>query len=514
MVGISLAVLSLNRLRWIPQQRRIFSSIFGSIQLTNDNSGASTAISNHWNTTRYWQGIAHSPPPPTGNNHQVTNKQQGEKDEGQPNETTGDETTLTTKISVSSSPNPCTSSSSSFWNQSRFENIDDDPRLDSTHWYETLSHDPWSLVEQTICVEQSSFIDPRQMSSQQSNGDTDVDVWHIRLLYLGMYLHQHAPAMNEMKERSACLINQQPQSSPSPLSRHNNTNDYQCDASTKYLVASLPAYGTGVTFRNAAIPALLAGLSSNRVVTFVNQRSYGNTRQMQRPWTLASCPRGDYQCFFLPITPCVLTEEEMKQASKQATRTPIKVRDVMNQRGTYLPVKDDKVIVVSTIAEPTIPDPDVEKRIRRRIGQRIKNLIQGDKLDVSKYHLPPHDVLKKVLLMSHQEYDEIQRQKYHNQSKYHFGLRMHHPTSTLHQAALLYILRPNWKLRQQMDQDFHSAIPKDLDTESAFGLPIRGASIESCLHNGAIKQAGVATDAFPHHLFCPLLLIWFTQSVR
>jgi hypothetical protein len=73
-----------------------------------------------------------------------------------------------------------------------------------------------------------------------------------------------------------------------------------------------------------AVPALLAGLATNRTVVFINNARADSTNSrgsstswvMRKPWSLASCytPRRDHQCFFAPLSPCVPTDQDLSDA--------------------------------------------------------------------------------------------------------------------------------------------------------------------------------------------------------
>jgi hypothetical protein len=88
--------------------------------------------------------------------------------------------------------------------------------------------------------------------------------------------------------------------------------DYECQGA-KFIVASLSGVGIGANVRGGIVAALLAGLTSDRVVLFVNSSPVGH-RLVRGPWVLSSCPRRDYQCFFFPPTPCALTHADIESA--------------------------------------------------------------------------------------------------------------------------------------------------------------------------------------------------------
>jgi hypothetical protein len=399
--------------------------------------------------------------------------------------------------------------------------------------------DPWFAVhQQTICHDQSAFrntIHPEQLSDHD---------WQVRLLYMGMYLHQHLPAMeawqakrDETNDTTASISNnnnkqedcqeEQSQRPSSPASKdqnddttinsstfyhpyYNTTTTTTCHASTRYLVASLPTTsGTGATFRSAAVAALLAGVATNRVVLFVNHRSFGSP-QMQAHWTLASCrPRGDYTCYFLPITSCVLSEEELQQAIAETSSSSSSsnnnssnvvslpdVGQVLNHGGGSRAVRKRRILVVDAVAKPLQLTAVTEKQIRRR----IHDLIQQNEILMTQHPPPPRHVMEEALLMPYERYDELllrkeeeeQKTRRINATSLHpnasiipsspvvVPYKFHHATSTLHHAALLYLLRPNEQFGKRLDQEVRQVIPSDFDPEWSFGVPIRGKKYVIC----------------------------------
>eukprot|EP00563_Minutocellus_polymorphus_P012815 CAMPEP_0181066710 /NCGR_PEP_ID=MMETSP1070-20121207/25485_1 /TAXON_ID=265543 /ORGANISM="Minutocellus polymorphus, Strain NH13" /LENGTH=82 /DNA_ID=CAMNT_0023147321 /DNA_START=37 /DNA_END=282 /DNA_ORIENTATION=- len=56
-----------------------------------------------------------------------------------------------------------------------------------------------------------------------------------------------------------------------------------------------------------------AAMASNRVVLFVNSARVGS-EETRSHWTMASCARHDIQCFFMPLSPCTITEKDLQLA--------------------------------------------------------------------------------------------------------------------------------------------------------------------------------------------------------
>ena len=135
--------------------------------------------------------------------------------------------------------------------------------------------------------------------------------------YLSLHYHQHRYAIPEAEQR---YNTGSARDGCAPVSQAGLTHkygvgrfDYECPGA-KYLVMSLHQVGRGAIVRSGIVPALLL---TNRVVLLLNNVPKSvNVPNDQLPdtWPLVSCPRQDYQCFFWPLFPCVLTEEDITDA--------------------------------------------------------------------------------------------------------------------------------------------------------------------------------------------------------
>ena len=162
-----------------------------------------------------------------------------------------------------------------------------------------------TLLGQSICHEDGRF--RNDTAAGLAFDDRTVRVWTVRLVYYAMHYHQHRLAVPEAtlrydKDNASC-------SHASMLEKHNvSLFDYECPQA-KYIIMSLGGTGLGSNVRGAMVPAYLMGLTADRIVHFVNNAP-GGDKYLAQPWLLASCPRQDYQCFFMPNSPCTLTENE------------------------------------------------------------------------------------------------------------------------------------------------------------------------------------------------------------
>jgi len=86
---------------------------------------------------------------------------------------------------------------------------------------------------------------------------------------LAVQLHQHAPAHSEAQLRRNNPICQQQQQQSQQQYENIGSFDFECPTA-KFLVVSFYKNGIGANLRLAAVPALMAGLVTGRVVLFVN----------------------------------------------------------------------------------------------------------------------------------------------------------------------------------------------------------------------------------------------------
>lgn len=92
--------------------------------------------------------------------------------------------------------------------------------------------------------------------------------------------------------------------------------DYEC-RNAKHLIISLYSNGLGINLRGTNAPGIVAAISSDRVLHVLNNvamNKTGFTKHVGGPWRWASCDRRDFQCVFMPPSPCALTHEDVLNA--------------------------------------------------------------------------------------------------------------------------------------------------------------------------------------------------------
>jgi hypothetical protein len=291
------------------------------------------------------------------------------------------------------------------------------------------------IMEQSLCHEQSRFLNATEWDDQ---------LWTVRLIYLAVHAHQFLPGLEEAQARHG-----RPESCLDELNNKSiGVLDYECP-STRFLVVSLAKSGYGSNVRLGAVPALMAGVATNRVVLFINNAPVG-PKFLRDPWPLASCDRRDAQCFFLPASPCVLTQDELSSAyqlQRNEMRHMFRLGQVPQEH------KDDRVLIVNLKFRP--------QRAPLNLRPALHNLSMS-LLD----HLPEND---RRLPMLQAAANRILEEDEESSSYAYVGVN-----SPLYHALVLYTVRPNPKYAQQIDDIVEDIMPSDFDPDFTVGLPIRG----------------------------------------
>jgi hypothetical protein len=317
------------------------------------------------------------------------------------------------------------------------------------------------ILGQTICYPQSSFRNVSISYSQSPLDDNNpvVRMWATRLVYLSFQHHQHRWAFPEGERRWGVANDGTSNTncpSQSDLTEEYGVGkfDYECPGA-KYLLMALGGNGLGANVRGGMVPAMMLGLMTNRVVLFMNNIQATNaTRYMQSPWSLASCPRKDYQCFFWPITPCVLTEDDVDNAyqlSFPESRRLVKRSEVPEHAEHF------KVWVWSTASQPISGFHQESADVLYRYAQTLVSNVHSE--NESLEYL---DLLNRAV--------ELVRTDDGLRDSYHYAAASY----KIQHAAAIYIMRPHPVMAQKLHEIVSEITPPDLNPEHAVGLPVRG----------------------------------------
>lgn len=395
---------------------------------------------------------------------------------------------------TSSGINTCSINSETWLNSTRYGNInrnDDDTYLTHDLVQHMILNLPNALVisdhdntmdgnsvmptvlKQTICHEQSRFLKHHNniksiLSTSKSNKDSSADspqfneqtirLWAMKLIYLAMHYHQHRLAVPEAVARynsyetKTSTIDRCP-SSPQQLEQVYNVGifDYECP-DAKYIVMPLGGNGLGSNVRGGMVVGLLIGLITDRIILFVNNVK-GASYHMNKVWSLASCPRKDYQCFFWPTSPCSITHDEITNAhalTRDDYRKLIKENDQLKHIENY------KVWAFNT---PFLPVVTLPKHAAETLYQHAITMIAA----VSKQKHPEYHALLMEAAETIRVPDEMRK-----------GYNYAAANTKVQHALAFYAMRPNPHYAHELDLILNDIIPDTFPPETSIGLPIRG----------------------------------------
>jgi len=323
------------------------------------------------------------------------------------------------------------------------------------------------ILEQSICHEPSPFrtvIEPRAAIENHNNATERQAIrqWTIRLVYLAALYHQNRWAETEAKERYP-VTSSSAQCWEELASHSIGPFDFECP-SAKFIVVSLADIGLGANIRGGTVSALLAGLASDRVVLFINQAPDGAHKYLRQPWKLASCPRMDYQCFFLPPSPCVVTQADLAAAYSLTKRENAKVL----QTG-HLPAghaqQDNKVWHMTVAFTPVTSVP---VKAAQTLQKHALTILSQRRSETKKVH----DGDDASYLILQRAIDRIVSAQ--NSSGNGGDSDSDSTRPAVLTGLVIFSLRPNPMYARQMDDILKTIVPDDLEPELSFGLPIRG----------------------------------------
>jgi hypothetical protein len=329
-----------------------------------------------------------------------------------------------------------------------------------------------TVLRQTICHTQSRFIDRplsyhHFISSLNNNAsiynDTRmVRLWAVKLIYLAIHYHQHRLAVPEAVIRyssnnliTTSTTTRSQNCSPSPQQLEQNYNvgifDYECP-DAKYIIMPLGGNGLGSNVRGGMVVAFLIGLSTDRIVLFVNN-ARGANHNLHKKWSLASCPRHDYQCFFWPTSPCTLTNDEINSAY---ALTQDDYRKFMKKDDQLKHIEQHKVWSFNT---PFLPVIHLPTYAGERLYQHAITLISA----ISKEEFPIYHTLLMEAAETIRVADTLRD-----------GYNYAAANTKVQHALAFYSMRPNPRSAHQLDQILDHIIPETFPPETSIGLPIRG----------------------------------------
>jgi len=307
------------------------------------------------------------------------------------------------------------------------------------------------ILDRTICYKESRLLDDTEKDKDKKS----IRLWFVRLATMALHHHQHKHAIPEALARYGNNNSNSNSNSNSGLcssalrAKGIGKFDYECPQA-KHLIVALGRNGIGNELRGTIIPTLLAGLSSDRVAHFVNHANWHEA--VRKPWGWSSCDRRDFQCVFMPPSPCALSGEDLQNAyvltKKEGER--------LAQFGVLPEGHDnDKVWITRYGHAPLghgVPMP-AQLQLNRTVWDLIDLVPETD---------PRRPAMKQAASSLFAPPD----------TRPNYGYAM--ATGRIPHAAVLYASRMNLRYTPQLEEAVAKSLPRDLNVETAFGLPIRG----------------------------------------
>jgi hypothetical protein len=305
-----------------------------------------------------------------------------------------------------------------------------------------------AVLGNTICYETGRF---RSISNMWNASDpAQIYDWEFRLLYLAIHRQSHMAAFPEYQSRQECL-----QHGAKALPHGLKNFDFECP-NAKFLVTVLSTMGMGATFRAGAMPSIFMALATGRIPLFVQSvKGNGLPKYLTEDFQLASCKRRDLQCFFLPTSPCVITVQDLQNA------TYLTNDEVWNLKKSGRLSKEHenvRVVVQQTNMVPLNPRQSIHDTFRQKIYAAIWDLLNDWRNNTSLVLPEQWEVLTAAAESFRRPYDDLGK------------------TFRTWRATQFYLMRPNLEARLLIAKQVEGTVPGTLDRQNKqlFGLPIRG----------------------------------------
>lgn len=213
--------------------------------------------------------------------------------------------------------------------------------------------------------------------------------------------------------------------------------------------------------RTNAVEPFFFSLMTDRVLLWNNMG----------PSNFFSCDRKDWQCLFMPMSPCVLTKEDMENAP---VLTPEELVQFRKEGKLPAHLEDERVIILGTgnyREEPKGIRETFVRHIYALYGRKQEegNAVISSDASSASTSKHPWNLDPATLEMVKNDILDNTSDNYHKWFIWGPGL--------------MYMLRPNLGHRARLDQIIEDSVPKDFDPHKSIGIPIRGEYVNIELIN-------------------------------
>lgn len=365
--------------------------------------------------------------------------------------------------------------------------------ISNLNWFDHIMH-PYhllhpskmdSVLSQTLCYPSGRFRNVSVFTF--ANTSQIMRQWEFRLLYLTIHRMHHAPAHKEYQLRKQCMESMEEGSSaptkittPTAISNF----DYECPDAKFWVIVVHSTAGMGAVLRNHIMPSFFMAIATGRIPLLVQSAPYPHVHDvlemLARQFPLASCERGDWQCVFLPTSPCVVTLDDLRTAP---VLTDEQIRQLRQHEShsttnttTHNELEAHRVVIHwmnNYIHYNMFADP-INNVAISRIAAAMKEMLNDYK---RQQHYHGDKIPLQVWRIMTQAANQVQRITSMDVDQQLRLLRV----------AYFYILRPNAWVERQINDRLLESIPSYPTSSSSlqvhrrerlyFGLPIRGTDV-------------------------------------
>ena len=262
------------------------------------------------------------------------------------------------------------------------------------------------------------------------------------------------------------------------------TMDFECK-DAQFVIIPVGSVGFGAFLNTQASLSILLALRTNRIPIF-SSRSYfywQKNKGDQDPWLLApsNCSRKDMQCYFLPTTPCTVTNEELEKAPLYGS-TRQEQKFLFTNVAIPPELQKERIIVLNSgLGGKTIDTPDMREISHAVVGELLDKWrkAQNKGADSSR-----SDQDWEAIYLVHQWI--IEKTKVD-------------PSGLLHQVYV-YLLRPNPYYKDLLNRQMSAIGTQRIYPSETVGFAIRGS--DKCISESMClpfdRYMELATDiAYP-----------------
>ncbi|KAG7363128.1 hypothetical protein IV203_026488 [Nitzschia inconspicua] len=331
-----------------------------------------------------------------------------------------------------------------------------DTLLEGPKYFKKLS----AVFQETICHDQS----PLKQIAQQSPSvplEQRVEEWYQRFFYLALHWKFHQPAQNEYQTRKQCQNDENllPQLQHFQ-NRHSIRNfDFEC-RDAKFVVSPIGHIGFGAFINTQVCLTILIALRTGRIPIFTIQSIYPWQKDKLDPWLLAptNCDRKDLQCYYMPMTPCALLLDDIRNATRYGS-TSAEQRWLRTRMDIPEEMKRHRVVAVNSGLQSKGQETSEVRSIVADIVQQL----------MDEWIKQQKEASEKEELWSKEDWEAMKL------AKLWIIEKAREDTTGLLRQFYVYFLRLNPQYKAVLSERMSELIPQDLQPSNTVGVAIRGS---------------------------------------